>query len=169
MEEKSNSFRAVKNNKGGFNAVDMLIIVIFVGIIVVFVISRITLKANDKEDVRLEFTVLVENVDEDFYGKINVGDRVFDSSDGGALGYVSKIDKSGRYFVYRYDSESEQMRATEYPDKYNFQITVSTDASFVEDVGYSVDGKRIAVGRKLELRFPQYSCGAVCTDVDLLM
>lgn len=168
MDEKTSSFKPIKQNRGKFNAVDLLIVLAVLGVIAAFVLSGIIFTDSDGERVRLEYTVLVEGVDELFYDRVKVGDRIYDSSSGEALGYVSKIDKSQHYAVYEYDGEQKLMVAKEYPDKYNFKITVSSNSQFVDNVGYSISGRRIAVGVKLDLRFPDYVTSGYCVDINPL-
>ena len=54
----------------------------------------------------------------------------------------------------------------EYPDKYNVIITISAEASYAAEKGYSVNGTRIAVGEKMSLRFPDYVGEGYCIGVE---
>ena len=49
-----------------------------------------------------------------------------------------------------------------YEDKYNVTVTVTVLAQYEEGEGYSVGDRRIAVGEKLSLRFPNYAAEGYC-------
>jgi hypothetical protein len=166
MEDKTSSFKPIK--KGRFNAIDLLISVLIVGIIFVILFSSGAFSSQKEESVRLEYTVLIEGVNEDFLGKIKVGDMVYDSVTHESLGYVSKIDDKSRYTAYDYDKTREVLVAKEYPDRVNLKVTVSSDAEFVDLVGYNINGKRIAVGGALNLRFPNYIASVYCVDMNVV-
>ena len=46
--------------------------------------------------------------------------------------------------------------------KYNVIVTISADGEYKEGEGYSVNGRRIAVGEKMALRFPNYVGEGYC-------
>ena len=164
MEEKTGSFKAAKK-RGGFNAVDLLIVLVLVGIIALFVVSNFVNKDTAGETVEIEYVLLIEGVDEDFINKINVGDKAFDAFGDFLLGRVSAVDYTEHYAVYEHDSESGEIIATEYPDKYNVRVTLSSEnATFEDTVGYSVSGRRVSVGGKVEVRFPSYAAEGYCVE-----
>ena len=43
----------------------------------------------------------------------------------------------------------------EYPNRYDLIITVTADAVFTQGVGYTVNGRRVAVGSEFYLMFPE--------------
>ena len=49
-----------------------------------------------------------------------------------------------------------------YPDKYNITVYISTTAEYEKGVGYTVNGRRIAVGEAIEMRFPEFSGVGYC-------
>ena len=100
--------------------------------------------------------------------KIKVGDTVCEAVSHILLGYVSKIESQNHYTVYDYDKTQERLVAKEYPDRYNLKITISSDAEFVKTVGYNINGRRIAVGGALNLRFPNYIAPAYCVDMTVV-
>jgi len=164
MEEKTGMFKAAKK-RGGFNAVDLLIVLAVVGIIVVFVASFFVSEKEEGVPVEIEYTLLIEGVDEAFADKIQVGDKAFDVSQQILLGRVSSVENSERYAVYEYDDESETIAVREYPDKYNVRVVLSSEAVFVDEEGYRVNGKRISVGGNLEVRFPEYAAYGYCVEL----
>ena len=165
MEDRTGTFKAVKKKRGGFNAIDLLIVLLIIGVIVIFAVSRVGVSNDPGENIKLEYTVTVECVDEDFAQKIRTGERVYDSSTQKHLGTVSFINGDKLYTVYEYDKESNAVVSRGYPDKYNVDITISANANFVDGVGYNVGGNRIAVGQKMALRFPGCVANAYCVEM----
>lgn len=165
MEERTGSFKAVKKKRGRFNAVDALIILLVIGVVIIFAVSRITHAEETGEKIKFEYTVTLECVDKDFIDKISTGERVYDSSSQNFLGTVTAVENDEPYTFYEYDADDDAMVLRTYPDKYNVKVTVSSKAQLVEGVGYSVGGCRIAVGQMLDLRFPEYVASAYCTDM----
>lgn len=165
MEDRTGSFKALKKTRGGFNAIDLLIILVIIGVIVVFAVSGIIGSDDLGESVKLEYTVAVEGIDADFSSKIKEGELVYDSSTKTLLGTVSSIESGVLYSVYEYDSASNSIVKRKYPDKYNVNVTISADAKFVDGVGYNVEGNRVAVGQQMALRFPECVFKAYCVEM----
>ena len=165
MEERTGSFKAVKKKRGRFNAIDALIILLVIGVIVVFVVSRVAGSSEPGEDKKLEYTITVECVDKNFSEKINMGEHVYDSLSKILAGTVSAIKSDEAYFVYEYSEEENAIVKRTYPDKYNVEITISADAKFVDGVGYYVGGNRVAVGEKMSLRLPGCTAKGYCVGM----
>ena len=164
MEEKKGSIKRGRKAGGKFNAVDLFIILVVIGIIGVFLISLFA-SDGDSDAVKLEYTVQFENVDAVLADNVKIGEKVYESSSRTPVGVVTAVDNSSRYTVYEYDSEKNAVVAIEYPDRYNLKVSVSADAVFSEGVGYSVRGIRIAVGAGLALRFADYVGNAYCIEI----
>lgn len=165
MEERTSSFKPVKKKKGAFNAVDALIILLVAGIAAIFIVSRASVSDDAGEKIKFEYTVTLECVDKDFVGKVSAGEKVYDASTKTFLGTVSSVEADEQYSVYEYDTESGSMVTRTYPDKYTLKVTVSTNARFVEGVGYRVGDCRVAVGQKMSLRFTDYSASGYCVGM----
>ena len=165
MEERTGSFKPVKKKRGRFNAVDILIILLIVGVIVIFAASTISVSEEPGEKTKFEYTMTIEGVSKDFLDLIENGERVYDSSSKNFLGTVSSVDGNKPYGLYEYDKTTGEMVVKEYPEKYNITFTVSAKAQFVEGVGYTVGGQRIAVGQNMELRFPDFVANAYCVGM----
>ena len=56
----------------------------------------------------------------------------------------------------------EEGTVVEYDDKINLLITVSATATYTEGKGYAVNERRIAVGEKLSVRFPDFAGEGYC-------
>ncbi len=164
MEDKTSSFKPVKRRR--FNVIDFIILAAVVLLILTFLFSKYIFSKKKGDVVKLEYTVIVEGVSEEFLDKVKIGDAVYDSSTNAILGYVKTTDEQSRFAVYEYDSAEEKLVAIEYPDRYNLKVTVSSDAEYVKSVGYSVNGRRIAVGGALNLRFPNYVASVYCVGIN---
>lgn len=165
MEERTGSFKPIKKKRGTFNAIDALIILLIIGVVVIFIVSRVSLAEEPGEKTKFEYTVTIRCVDKDFVNRISTGERVYDSSSKNFLGTVSSVQNDIPYTFYEYDEAEGAIVSRTYPDKYNVNITISSKAQFVDGVGYSVGGCRVAVGQELALRFPGYVAKAYCTSM----
>ena len=165
MDERTGSFKPIKKKRGEFNVIDLLIIFFIVGVVVVFAVSHLLLSDDGGKEITIEYTVVLEDVDKAFVDKVKSGNSVFDALSGASLGTVSAVDSSTPYFFYEYNSEEGAIVTKEFPDRYNVRITVSANAEEIEGIGYTVDDRRVAVGAKMDLRFPQYTDTGYCVEM----
>ena len=152
-----------------FNIIDALIIlaVILLGAIVINIVVPSGLwgdlfKGSTKT---IQYTVEFTGVDRDFVDNIVENDTVVDAVSKFALGTVTAIDNNSHYRVLGYNEERDEGGYTTYQDKYNVLITITVTANYEEGVGYTVGDRRIAVGEKLTLRFPNYVDEGYCIGV----
>lgn len=169
MEERTSSFRPAKQKKGRFNLMDLLLVLIFVGIVlfVILVVDPFSLKLFGKEDhhVTLEYTLRIEDVEGAIIDKIQTRDEVVDSAIKISLGYVTAIENDIPHTEPYYDSKEDVVSMKEYPDRYDLVVTVTADAVFTEGVGYTVNGRRVAVGTQFYLMFPEYLGTGYCISM----
>lgn len=166
MEERTGSFKPIKNQRGKFNWVDIVIISLFVIIAALIVLSSsITEWFSSDEDVTLEYVVEVQNVSAELVGNISVGDKVYTSDTKMLIGSVVDVENTIPHTVFVYDEKIDSIIPKEIPDKYDVRVTVVADAKFKDEVGYFVNGRRISVGTGLNLRFPNFLCSGYCITV----
>ena len=95
MEERTSGFKPVKKKKGRFNLMDLILVLLAVGIarFVLFVIDpfSINLFGADEQNVTLEYSIRIENVEATFMDKIRIRDEVIDASLKTSLGYVNAV------------------------------------------------------------------------------
>ena len=128
----------------------------------------------------LQWRGLIHNVtDEAVIDKINNGDIVIDAVSKNQLGVVDSVASIDKYKVLDYRLIPEKNdngtiipttyigELVSYPDKYNITVYISSTAEYKEGVGYSINGRRIAIGEKLEMRFPEFSGIGYCTNIPL--
>lgn len=167
-----------KKNSGRFNFIDFILIVIVLLVIaaVIYVFAPFSrLKdMTSSQPVALQYTVEILGVDEAFIEKIKENDFVIDSVSKNGMGTVVAVDYNNKYTELQYvinenpedGSKKTEGVLAEYPDKYNVIITISAEASYAAEKGYSVNGTRIAVGEKMSLRFPDYVGEGYCIGVE---
>ena len=152
--------------KRRFNFVDFLILVfvalfIFLGVYVIKPVSLIR-RWMDNETYTVEYTVEIENVDEQFIENVRIGQICLDSVSKSELGSVVDVDGNTEYVVLEYDETNEQGVLTPYPDRYNLLITVHAECTYEEGRGYFANGTRIAVGEAMALRFSDFVGEGYC-------
>lgn len=166
-----------KNTKRKFNIIDFLVLIIILAVVgasIYAVISWSNIKKLwSTSTVELQYTVEIRGVDKAFINNIRAGDIVTDAVSKNQLGTVDRVD-SAKYTVFdcvekEVPTEDEQSSTvvyegalSEYPDKYNITVYVSSTAEYEKGIGYTINGRRIAVGEAIEMRFPEFSSVAYC-------
>ena len=169
MEERTSGFKPVKKKRGRFNLMDLILVLLAIGIalFVLFVIDpfSINLLGADEQNVTLEYSIRIENVEATFMDKIRIRDEVTDASLKSSLGFVNAVENDIPHTEPYYDSEADLVSMKEYPNRYDLIITITTDAMFTQGVGYTVNGRRIAVGSEFYLMFPEYIGEGFCVSM----
>ena len=169
MEERTSGFKPVKKQKVRFNLMDLLLVLIAVSIIlaVIFVLDPFSLNIMGKagREVTLEYTLRIENVEGLLIDKIHTRDEVVDSAIKTSLGYVNAVENDTPYTEAYYNSKDDEVSMIEYPDRYDLVVTVTAEAIFTEGVGYTVNGRRVAVGAEFYLMFPDYVGFGYCISM----
>ena len=165
MREKKNKIQGAdgsvaKSRAGKFNFIDILIILalLLIAAIVINIFFPLSaLRRFDKSDEKqIQYTVEFLGVDEAFVDKIAEND---------ALGTVMTVDCNTHYSELKYNESDMSGWLSPYPDKYNMLVTITVTAEYNEGEGYSVGDRRIAVGEKLALRFPNYAAEGYCISL----
>ena len=174
------SVASPKNKKFRFNFVDaaLIIIVILAIVALIYVFSPDSwFKGVTKTEERnITYTVEIIGVDEDFIYKINEGDTVGDAVSKSTIGKVSVVDRNTKYYEYGLyevvevaedgtETKNTEFGAIEYDGKNNLIVSIEVNADYVKGDGYSVNSTRIAVGEKLSLKFPEFTCEGYCIGI----
>ena len=169
MEERTGSLGNTKHNQGKFNLIDLFVILILLAIVfaVVFLIDPFSTNAfrGEEKNVVLEYIIQIDYVEASLTDNIRLGDETLNATNKTSLGRVSAIRNDILYSEAYYNSEADVVYMQEYPDRYNLQITITSDAIYEEGKGYSIKGSRIAVGRQYSLMFPNYLGSGYCIAV----
>ncbi len=165
-----------KNKNGRFNFIDLILVVLILLVIAILiqVFSPISLIKNlaSNQTKEIQYTVEFLGVDQEFIDRIKEDDLVINSVTKNNMGTVVAVDYNTKYSELQYVENGTEGEGilSEYPNRYNLLVTISATADYVKENGYSVNATRIAVGEKLDLRFPDYVSEGYCigldTDVD---
>ena len=175
MRNKTNAASektAVRKARGrSFNIIDLLIIlaVLLLGAIVVNVIAPTSwFKAFMPDSEReIQYTVEFVGVDRNFVDNISENDTVVDAVSKFTLGSVTAVDNDSHYRVLSYNEENKTGGYVTYQDKYDVLVTITVTADYEAGVGYTVNDRRIAVGEKLSLRFPNFVGEGYCIGLSV--
>ncbi len=173
----NNSSTKTKKARRKFNIIDFLILLIIFAVIsasIYAIVSWSNIKSLwSTSTVELQYTVELRGVDKAFINNIKAGDAVTDAVSKNQLGTVDRVD-SVKYTVFDYvkkEIPSEDGKTStvnyegvlsEYPDKYTVTVYISSTAEYEKGIGYTINGRRVAVGEIIEMRFPEFSSTAYC-------
>ena len=153
-----------------FNFIDLLIIlaIVLLGAIVINLFFPNSVFRNSKNvEKEIQYTVEFLCVDEAFTDMIKENDVVIDAVSKYSVGTVMAVDRNTPYTELKYDNENKVGKLATYENKYNVLVTISVVAEYNEGEGYSVGGRRIAVGEKFSLRFPDYASEGYCINLSI--
>lgn len=162
--------------KHKFNIVDFFIIILVATIIITSIYAIMswsdikTLWSTSTKE--LQYVVELRGVDNKFINNIKKNDLVIDAVSKSQLGTVQSADSIEPYYVLDYEVKLSEDGTPNYngvlaenKTKYNITVYISATAQYEKGVGYTVNGKRIAVGEVLELRFPNFTSTAYCVSI----
>ena len=169
-ENNSSSLKSTRGNKvGRFNFIDFLLIVITLLIVAamvyVFLPGSVISKLTADKTVKIDYAIEIIGVDRDFIDNIKENDIVLDSVSKSNLGTVTAIDYNIQYTELKYNESENVGVLSPVKDKYNVIVVISAIGVYEEGQGYTVNGTRIAVGEKINARFPDYVCEAYCISI----
>ena len=158
-----------KNKKFRFNFIDFLIIVLILAIVaaIVYVFVPMSWLNLNRGNVDLQYYVEFQGVDEALIENIEENDVIIDSVSKNVIGRVVAVDYNTQHSVLTYDEANGEGVLSVIPEKYNLIVTISTsNAVYKDGEGYSVNSCRIAVGEKINARFPSYTAEGYCIGLD---
>lgn len=161
-----------QKKKRKFNFIDFLVVLVLITIVgAAFYVfspwSKIEkLWSNNQREIT--YMVEIKDVNPEDIELIKAGDSVKNSVTKNPLGTVADVVSIESAYTYDYvlDENGEMSCVVvENPKKYNVVIKITAYADYQEDVGYSVNGCRVAIGESFDLRFPLYACSGSCTQL----
>ena len=171
-----NNGNAVTKKKRKFNFIDFLILLLIVALVGTLIYAFSPWSQLKRlwtaNETSIQYVVEIKGVDAEFITLIENGDSVINSVTKSSLGTVNKIDppqqSSELYYAWNEEKLEYQGEMIVVPNKYDIIVYITATAEYKQDVGYTVNGTRIAVGEELSLRFPDFShngyCIAIATD-----
>lgn len=158
--------------KGRFNVLDLIIIIVLIfaiSIALILTIPKIRDRVQAGEKVRISYTVVFYNVDSSVFDQIASGQTLTDIVGGKILGMVSEPPETELSYSYVIETnengDNVLKKQEDSMGKRNIIVTVEADARYSEGEGYTVDGYRIAVGKEMQIRFPNYTDTGYCTGI----
>ena len=168
-EKNGRSKKKERNKKpGSFNILDALIVIgiLAFAAVIIIVYSPIGLLKINSDDAVIIYTVSIQGVSADYAASVKVGDEITDAK-GYNLGKVVSDVEVESHVVYEYRENGDgngSIAVITHPELVDLIITVAANAK-VNDDGYTVDGKRIALEAEYELVFPGFESKGVCISL----
>ncbi len=167
----SGEIKAFSKPRRRFNFIDFLLIlfvlaVVFVAVNIVSPMSLID-KLRPDTTHTIQYTVEFTGVSAEYIEKIKENDTVVDAVSKQTLGSVTAVDNNTKYTVLEYNEAANAGVLVEYPDRYNIIVTISASATYRDEIGYRVNDRRIAVGEKMALRFPDFVHEGYCIGLSV--
>lgn len=162
----NSSASSAKKSRVGFNFIDVLLIIFVLAFVIVAVNIISPMSVLDrffKDDVKtISYTVEFLGVDEDYVNKIFENDTVVDSVSKHTVGSVAAVDNNSQYTTLEYNQTDGSAVLSAHEGKYNVTVTITAIGEYKEGEGYSVNDRRIAIGEKMSLRFPNFAAEGYC-------
>jgi len=159
--------------KTGFNIIDVFVILIIIALIagtVYFIWRKNREPSSQLREKNLTYTVCLSGVDDDFLSVFEQDGLVYNSSTLGYIGTVKKIrmektavltDKAAA--TVSGDNVSYTVIQQKYDDIYDVYLTISAKTLLDRrDIAY-VDGERITIGSRINIRTEGFSYEAYIT------
>ena len=172
INHSTDNENAMKVNAKGhirFNIIDFFVILIMllvVAALVVYFLPGITERFSTKGEVEITYVLEFRGVDDIFIANVQGGDNVYDAGQNFDMGKVKSV-ATEPYSTLEYDSSLNEAIMKDHPELKTLIITVTASAIYTEGEGYSINGERIAVGGKYNVRFPNFTGTAYCTQIKL--
>ncbi len=151
-----------------FNAVDAILIfavaaVLFV-LLYIFVFDKDSGQTAETPSEKIQYTILVQNLDESYVNIVKAGQPVTDAIKKKSIGTVAGVQVSEMIqAAIDYEAEKEVYSVVE--GQINLKITIEAQAQ-ITDQQISVDGCVIRVGNQYSLMLPDIYCVGYCIDIN---
>lgn len=151
-----------------FNAVDAILLIIIAvvifAVLYIFVFSEDSNQSADSNFKNIQYTILVQNLDEHYDEMIKVGQPVTDGVEKKGIGTITGIQDTPMVKTAFDYIEGKEVDVT-VEGKINVKITIEAQAAET-DHAFTVDGCEIRVGEQYSLMLPDIYCVGYCIDID---
>ena len=158
-----------KKKKISFNLIDVALIVIALAAISVLVFvfnNKNVVNPKGKENVKIEYTVTLSPVREEYMNLVKVGDKVLNTAIMENCGEVISVSNSDYYYT-GVNSDTGESVSTLYPGMKTIVIKIRATATKTA-YGYSVNGFDLVIGEDVSIRVPDFTGTGKCTSVSEL-
>ena len=167
MDNKRNS-KMTGEKSGRFNFVDLLLVLLILVIAgaLLIMFDPFSLSSKDTtQEVTLRYTVEIKDVSNEMKNNVKSGEKVLNSTTDYDMGTVVAVEPQSS-FEWEYNEGDDYMSKKYKTDKSDMIITIDVKAVYEEEMGYMIDGKHIAVGALLSLRFPNFTGSGYCISIE---
>ena len=164
-----------KKRRGLFLIMDIFLLIGIVGIIFLLILAftPLSLFGNNAESRQIVYTVEFAGVDQGFVSSFREGDAVVDDATGSKMGEIVQV-KIREYEAYTNVPTPEidpafgkhVVRKETNEKLKTITVVLRVTAAYTQDVGYTAEECRIAVGKEYQLRFPSYTDNGVCIALE---
>lgn len=148
------------------NFIDIIIILVILAatalLAYIFLSSDINLFDGNKKVV-VEYKVEIRNVREEFRDYITISDHATDTVTQYSLGEVVDVEYTPTQYT-GVNRATGELVFSDYPERINIIVTIRSEAS-ADGADYSLNGYKIAVGKQIALRTPNYINEGYCTQL----
>lgn len=160
--------KAPRRSGKRFNALDALIIIIIIAVLAVTLLAYLPggiLRLPEKNNVTVTYTIEVKGVKRELAAGIAVDDPVTEKGTSVSLGNISAEVEVTPYSTVRYDAASGEVVTDEYSGLSTLLITVTAQAGYDSSRGYTVNGRRIAIGAEYGISLPGFEGTGSCISI----
>lgn len=164
--EKHKKAKKAGGSRHRFNALDAVLILMAIAAagLLIAVYSPSALFGNTGKTARITYTVELTAVDPGLAAAVRVGDEVTDGN-GYAIGQVAAEVEVAPYQIVSYSADGDEVILAEHPTLSNLLITISAEAADNGESGYTVNGRRIAIGAGYTLVLPGFEGSGNCIGI----
>lgn len=152
-----------------FNILDAIIVLVILAVIAVILVAYLPggLSASDsgRGSVTVTYTLEIKGAQRKLADWIAVGDTVTERTSAVGLGRVSAEVEVSPAGVVRFDPTSGEVIIDEAEDLSDLLITITTTAKYDPSRGYTVNGKRLAVGAVYSVSLPRFEGAGECIGI----
>ncbi len=152
-----------------FNILDALIAVVILVVIAVVLVAYLpgglSASGNNRENVTVTYTIEIKGINRKLADWIIVGDTVTDRDTAIDIGRISAEVEVSHAGIVRYDPTSGEVIIYEAEDTSDLLITVTANAKYDVSRGYTVNGKRLAVGADYSISLPKFEGNGECIGI----
>lgn len=147
------------------NLIDILLIFILLLTVAVTVYRSVSIKQlpDTVKNQKIEYTLLIENLDTAFADSIHIGDKLYLSDNAIFCGEVTSMQKS---FVRKNVVSNAQIHSHIYPAACDITLKVRLSADISENGFYVGDNTYLNIGKRAELYTSDMAFEALLTAVE---
>ncbi len=154
------------NVKKKFNFFDFFII----ALVALVIVGAVWFMGRNDTDTgtqnKIQYVVEMQNLTEDKFSAIQIGDKVLDSVGKSDIGVISAIDKAP-YTVNIYNSISGKLESVQMEGRYSLLLTIDAYADVTQEA-INVGSYRVAVGKGMSMQSKHFVGTGYCLSIDVV-